>query len=168
MTEQELQAIKEQLTNVPEGWTFKEGARIIEGLKVSANYLVAEVTFLHSQRDGQAMLITELREQLDRTELAEAKARMEVEQLTKALQKIHTEFAALAMTTEMNQAQLLEQLERLQQTSIFRALAEIDRLRAVLEFYADEKNFVTFDSAAIKDGGRKARKALEGCRNEQG
>lgn len=56
---------------------------------------------------------------------------------------------------------LITEVERLHNTSIFSALAEIDRLRAVLEFYANE-------SAAIKDGGHKARKALEGCKDEQG
>ena len=61
MTEMELQAIKEQLANVPEGWSVSEGARLIEGLKVSGNYLVAEVEFLHVQRDSQAKIIEDVR-----------------------------------------------------------------------------------------------------------
>lgn len=107
MSEQELQAIKEQLANVPEGWSVSEGAHIIKGLKVSGNYLAAEVEFLHVQRDSQVKIIEELRakntcskdevqwlrsesarlrKQLDHMELAEAKARMENERLRAALE----------------------------------------------------------------------------------
>ncbi|WP_341320849.1 hypothetical protein NSQ62_14520 [Solibacillus sp. FSL H8-0523] len=74
MSEQELQAIKEQLANIPEGWMISEGARIIKGLKVSGDYLAAEVEFLHVQRDSQSKIIEEVR--------------AENERLRKALEKI--------------------------------------------------------------------------------
>ncbi|MEG0470754.1 MAG: hypothetical protein RR588_00310 [Solibacillus sp.] len=66
MSEQELQAIKEQLANIPEGWTITEGARIIKGLKVGGDYLVAEVEFLHAQRDSQAETIEKVRAENER------------------------------------------------------------------------------------------------------
>lgn len=42
---------------------------------------------------------------------------------------------------------------------------EIGRLREALEFYADKTNYKTFDSSAIKDSGRIARRALTGVTN---
>jgi len=41
------------------------------------------------------------------------------------------------------------------------------RLREVLEFYADDNNYKTFDSSAIKDAGSIARAALAGESNGQ-
>ena len=64
MTEQELKAIKERLANIPKGWTISEGARIIKGLKVSGDYLVAEVELLHSTH-LQAKIIEDLRKEKD-------------------------------------------------------------------------------------------------------
>lgn len=37
---------------------------------------------------------------------------------------------------------------------------EIEELHEVLKFYADEENYRTIDSPAIKDCGNKARQAL--------
>lgn len=110
MSEQELQAIKEQLANVPEGWSVSEGAHIIKGLKVSGNYLAAEVEFLHVQRDSQAKIIEEVR-------------------------------------------------------------VENKRLRAALEFYADQKNHTEPRGTQIfgdvfYDKGIIARQALAGESNE--
>lgn len=52
-----------------------------------------------------------------------------------------------------NKEKLIEMFEEQQE--------ENKRLREALEFYANENNFKTFDSPAIKDYGEKARKALE-------
>ena len=43
MTEQELQAIKERLLNMPEGWTISEGVKLIEQLSFDGIKLIAEV-----------------------------------------------------------------------------------------------------------------------------
>ncbi|GGB63694.1 hypothetical protein GCM10011409_45940 [Lentibacillus populi] len=40
--------------------------------------------------------------------------------------------------------------------------AENARYKQALEFYADEQDYITFDSPAVRDSGYKARKALRG------
>lgn len=85
-------------------------------------------------------------DQLNRVELAEAKARMQAEEMAK-----------VAMDDTYNA--FLEQ-------------REIKRLREVLAFYADEKNYVEehkdpfgadrWDSAVTIDEGERARKVLAG------
>lgn len=57
MTEEQLQVIKAQFKNIPEGWTVSEGVQIIEGLRVSGNYLAAEVAVLRTTCDAQLGII---------------------------------------------------------------------------------------------------------------
>lgn len=41
-------------------------------------------------------------------------------------------------------------------------IAEVERLRKALSYYANVDNYITFDSPAIKDKGEKARQTLKG------
>lgn len=66
MTEEQLQAIKAQFKNIPEGWTVSEGVQIIEGLRVSGNYLAAEVAVLRTTCDAQLGIIERQRAENER------------------------------------------------------------------------------------------------------
>lgn len=97
---------------------------------------------------GFKEIIDDLRNKLDRTELAEAKARMEIEDLGEY-------FNALL-------GQRIRHLDMLR--------AENNRLRAALEFYADEKhyepyNFNCYGCDVTEDEGIIARTALAGDSN---
>ena len=75
---------------------------------------------------------------------------------------------------ELAEAKARFELEQMNNTSIFRALAEIDRLQTALEFYAKESTYwyienpsgkLLKDSRINKDLGSLARRALAGDSN---
>lgn len=114
MNVEQLQAIKGRLTNVPDGWTISQGNKLIEQLSFDGIALVAEAerqkanaeqylkdnVNLHNEILVLNNEIQRLKNTLDRTELAEAKVRMENEQLQNDYQDLLLQFEASRYTNE--------------------------------------------------------------------
>lgn len=99
MTEEQLQAIKENFVNTPDGYTISGSVRLIEQMKDNGISLVNELELqkanaeqylqdnveLHNENLILNNEIQRLSSALDRTELVEAKERIEIERLRKGI-----------------------------------------------------------------------------------
>lgn len=171
MTEEQLQTIKEHFLNTPDGYTISGSVRLIEQMKDNGISLVNELELqkanaeqylqdnveLHNENLILNNEIQRLSLALDRTELAEVKARIEIE-------------AGEGYLTALLKKRIL-QINNLQD--------ENENLRGALQEYAAKENYErvendpdiyeggysqpTWEPSWIElDNGETARKALAG------
>lgn len=99
MTEEQLQVIKENFVNTPDGYTISGSVRLIEQMKDNGIALAEEVELQKANAEqylqdnvvlhNENLILNNenqrLSSALDCTELAEAKARVEIERLRKGI-----------------------------------------------------------------------------------